>query len=339
MPLTMARSGDKRQRIHHDVDRLVHALRQVGMSAWAEQLPQQLEHMESGSMHGDSLRWQRALGQLPQLRATAVDFTADAVTVSGEPVLQQQQEALAALLKEFHPWRKGPFSLHGVCIDAEWRSDLKWKRVRKSISPLNNRIVLDVGCGNGYYGWRMLGEGARLVVGVDPTRLFLMQFHAIQHFAGSEWPHFMLPVGVEELPSNLLAFDTVFSMGVFYHRRSPIDHLLELKSTLRPGGELVLETLVIKGGEGKVLLPPGRYAKMRNIWFIPTPGTMLQWLQRAGFDDIRIADISATTVGEQRSTEWMWFESLRDFLDGGDPARTIEGHPAPLRAVFIATKR
>ena len=339
MPSTMSSRGDKRQRIHHDFAPLLESLRQAGMSAWAEQLPQQLERLHSATSHGDNHRWQQALEQLPQLRATAVDFSADAVTVRGEPLSQQQQDVITALLKEFHPWRKGPFLLHGVSIDAEWRSDLKWKRIAGSITPLEDRTVLDIGCGNGYYGWRMLGEGAKLVVGVDPTQLFLMQFRAIQHFVGNKWPHFLLPMGVEDLPSNLLAFDTVFSMGVFYHRRSPIDHLLELKNTLRPGGELVLETLVIEGSEGEVLLPPGRYAKMRNVWFIPSPDTLTLWLQRAGFDNVRVADISATTVREQRSTDWMQFESLRDFLDADDAGRTIEGHPAPVRAVFIATKR
>jgi tRNA (mo5U34)-methyltransferase len=248
------------------------------MNEWAEQLPQQLERLHSAPSHGDSHRWRQALEQLPQLQATSVDFSAAAVTVCGEPLSPQQHETLTALLKEFHPWRKGPFLLHGVSIDAEWRSDLKWQRIARAISPLKSKVVLDVGCGNGYYGWRMLGEGAKLVVGVDPTRLFSMQFQAIQHFVGCEWPHFMLPMGVDDLPENLLAFDTVFSMGVFYHRRSPIDHLLELKNTLWPGGELVLETLVIAGGEGEVLLPPGRYAKMRNVWFIPSVDTLTVWL-------------------------------------------------------------
>jgi tRNA (mo5U34)-methyltransferase len=88
-----------------------------------------------------------------------------------------------------------------------------------------------------------------------------------------------------------------------------------------------------------VLLPPGRYAKMRNVWFIPSVDTLTVWLQRAGFENVRVADISATTVREQRSTDWMQFESLRDFLSADDPCKTIEGHPAPVRAVFIATKR
>lgn len=197
--------------------------------------------------------------------------------------------------------------------------------------------MLDIGCGNGYHVWRMAGEGARLVLGIDPNWLFMHQFAAVRHFVGDKWPAWLLPLGVDQLPSDQLAFDTVFSMGVFYHRRSPIDHLLQLRSFLKPGGELVLETLVIEGKEGEVLLPAERYAQMRNVWFLPSPPTLVRWMERAGFRDVHVADLNRTGVDEQHSTEWMQFDSLPDFLDPSDPSRTVEGYPSPLRAVLIAT--
>lgn len=82
------------------------------------------------------------------------------------------------------PWRKGPFSLYGLDIDTEWRSDWKWQRVLPHISPLAGRSILDVGCGSGYYLWRMIGEGAHLAVGIDPMQLFLCQFEAIRKLLG-----------------------------------------------------------------------------------------------------------------------------------------------------------
>ena len=125
-------------------------------------------------------------------------------------------------------------------------------------------------------------------------------------------------------------------MGVLYHRRSPIDHLLELRDCLQPGGELVLETLVIDGNLGEVLLPEGRYANMRNVWFLPSCATLSGWLKRCGFKNIRVLDVTPTSVEEQRSTEWMQFHSLKDFLDEENPLLTCEGLPAPKRAIFIA---
>ena len=182
----------------------------------------------------------------------------------------------------------------------------------------------------------MAGEGARLVVGLDPYLLYVVQYQAIRHFVGPDIPAYVLPLGVEALPTNLAAFDTVFSMGVLYHRRSPMDHLLTLRDALRPGGELVLETLVIDGNEGEVLVPEGRYAQMRNVWFIPSVPTLASWLRKCGFQQINVLDVTSTTVEEQHSTEWMTFKSLPDFLDPHDLKRTVEGHPAPQRAIVTA---
>jgi tRNA (mo5U34)-methyltransferase len=245
--------------------------------------------------------------------------------------------ALTEALMALHPWRKGPFCIQGVQIDTEWRSDLKWDRFAGAIAPLADRLVLDVGCGNGYHGWRMLGAGARLVMGIDPTLLFVLQWMAINRYLERE-DFAVLPLGIEDLSGDLTGFDTVFSMGVLYHRRSPIDHLMELQRLLRPGGELVLETLVLEGEGERLLVPPGRYAAMRNVWFIPTVDALAVWLGRCGFTGIRLVDVTRTGPEEQRSTAWMRFQSLPDHLDPIDSSRTIEGHPAPVRAVLIANR-
>ncbi|MEW7982215.1 MAG: tRNA 5-methoxyuridine(34)/uridine 5-oxyacetic acid(34) synthase CmoB [Candidatus Sedimenticola endophacoides] len=302
------------------------------LDAWARTLPEQ-------RAHGDFPRWLEAIDRLPAAPDGTVELNRGRVGIHAESPLQGEPRRLAIeLLQRLHPWRKGPYDLHGIHIDTEWRSDWKWRRLAPHITPLNGRDVLDVGCGNGYHCWRMAGAGARLVLGIDPTQLYIAQFMAVRHFLGPQWPVHLLPIGIEELPPDPEAFDTVFSMGVLYHRRSPIDHILELKGCLRRGGELVLETLVIEGREGETLLPRGRYAKMRNVWFIPTPATLAAWMKRCGLRDVRVVDVSATTCQEQRRTDWMRFESLTDYLDPNDPARTVEGYPAPLRATLIATR-
>jgi tRNA (mo5U34)-methyltransferase len=307
------------------------------MRQWAQQLPGQVENEIRNRQHGDLPRWRAALDDLPEIEASLVELQASCVTAAGDAPQPQQVAALKERLLRLSPWRKGPYHLHGVQIDTEWRSDWKWERILPHIRPLGDRCVLDIGCGNGYHVWRMAGEGARLVLGIDPNWLFMHQFAAVRHFVGDKWPAWLLPLGVDQLPSDQLAFDTVFSMGVFYHRRSPIDHLLQLRSFLKPGGELVLETLVIEGKEGEVLLPAERYAQMRNVWFLPSPPTLVRWMERAGFRDVHVADLNRTGVDEQHSTEWMQFDSLPDFLDPSDPSRTVEGYPSPLRAVLIAT--
>ncbi|MDX2506131.1 MAG: tRNA 5-methoxyuridine(34)/uridine 5-oxyacetic acid(34) synthase CmoB [Gammaproteobacteria bacterium] len=309
-------------------------MRDTPLEKWAGLLPEQLAQVMA-EPHGYYERWQKALQQLPQIECCDVDFNSDnlhAVT-KNEIDLQQLEVSLRQLL----PWRKGPYRINNLLIDTEWHSDWKWNRIKQHVSPLKNRTILDIGCGNGYHCWRMYGAGARLVIGIDPSWLFWIQFQAIKHFMGDK-PVYLLPMGIEHLPNALNAFDTVFSMGVFYHRRSPVDHLLQLKNALRKGGELVLETLIIDGHKGESLVPDERYAKMRNVWFLPAIETMTQWLKRCGFEQIRVVDINQTSIQEQRSTSWMPYESLSDFLDPDDHNKTLEGYPAPKRATFIAQK-
>ena len=75
---------------------------------------------------------------------------------------------------------------------------------------------------------------------------------------------------------------------------------------------------------------------MGNVWFLPGCDTLLGWLRKLGLVDCRLVDVSTTSTDEQRSTEWMRFQSLADFLDPADSTRTIEGYPAPMRAIVTA---
>ncbi|MEZ9191246.1 tRNA 5-methoxyuridine(34)/uridine 5-oxyacetic acid(34) synthase CmoB [Vibrio sp. 10N.286.52.F8] len=306
------------------------------LQPWLNVLPQQLTDWQNAE-HGDFDRWLRALNKIPQDVPDQVDLKNSVTIGSSTPYHTGELKKLESLLKTFHPWRKGPYTVHDIHIDTEWRSDWKWDRVLPHISPLKNRSVLDVGCGNGYHMWRMLGEGARLTVGIDPSHLFLVQFEAIRKLMGDDQRAHLLPLGIEQLP-KLEAYDTVFSMGVLYHRRSPLDHLIQLKDQLVSGGELALETLVIEGDENAVLVPVDRYAQMRNVYFFPSARALKRWLEQVGFEDVRIVDENVTTIGEQRTTEWMTHNSLPDYLDPNDPSKTVEGHPAPRRAILVATK-
>lgn len=212
--------------------------------------------------HGDWAKWQAAIDAMPKVNA---DITlGDTVTLTCQAPVNLQQ--LEPHLRQMMPWRKGPFNFFGLPVDTEWRSDWKWQRVVPHLSALKGRRVLDVGCGSGYHLWRMQGEGASFALGVDPTLLFMAQFLSIKQYM-MDLPVWFAPIKMEELPTSLGCFDTVFSMGVLYHRKSPLEHLEELQAALRSGGELVLETLVVDGDENTLLMPKDRYAMMRNVWF------------------------------------------------------------------------
>ena len=293
--------------------------------------------------NGNLQRWLNALKDLPEppISEYEINLNAPAPSVTfANPAsidIATFQDRLKNTLLKLNPWRKGPFNLFGVDVDAEWRSNLKWERLHSQISPLRNRLILDVGCGNGYYALRMAGEGAATVVGIDNGMGAVTQFQALnKYYKAANVAVF--PASIDDLPDSMESFDTVFSMGMLYHRKKPLEHLERLHSFLKLGGECVLESIVVDGGDDVCLVPPGRYAQMRNVFYIPSAQLMKKWLKSSGFDKIKVVNISPTTTDEQRSTSWMTFNSLSDFLNPNDNSKTIEGHPAPKRAIITARK-
>ena len=311
------------------------------LSRWLTRLPADLEAFLKSAEGQEFRRYEKILERTRSLHADTLNLNQPYVSFGrGEDITPGQHQMLRALYREMMPWRKGPYEFFGEKAESEWRSFMKWDRLIKGITPLAGRKILDIGCGNGYHMWRMLGEGAERVVGIDPCALFTAQFELFKRAVPEDIQKkiHLLPLGIEQLP-QLEAFDTVFSMGVLYHRRSAVDHLMQLQSQLVPGGELVLETMVIEGDEQTVLIPKDRYAKMPNIWYIPSISSLENLLNRCGYINVKLIDVCMTTTEEQRRTELMITESLEDFLDPQDHTRTIEGYQAPTRAVFTAQKK
>lgn len=289
--------------------------------------------------HGFWQDWQNIIQELPfcPVDSTVVTNNSAITVCSGNVDILNSLSIISGNLKLLRPWRKGPYSLFGIEIDSEWRSDIKWNRLFSHIKPLTNLRVLDVGTGNGYHLWRMLGAGAKVAIGLEPTILSFVQFLAVLRLMGVH-PLWIFPTTLESFDRKPM-FDTVFSMGVLYHRRHPLSHIQELVECLRPGGELVLETLVIPGDSMMCLVPADRYAGMRNVWFLPSVSLLLIWLNRLGLVNPRLVSCEPTTPEEQRQTDWLGDKpSLVDVLDSADMTRTIEGYPAPLRAIFLAEK-
>ena len=285
---------------------------------------------------GNFHRFKTVYEALPDVVPSQINLDADAVTAGCLEDLGPEGAAdLYEKLEGLRPWRKGPFSLFGQEIDAEWRSCLKWDRLVPHLPELRGRKILDIGSSNGYYMFRMAASDPRMVLGLEPQSAFYYQYLTMQKYLNLK-NVFCIPATHDQFPETGAYFDVVFCMGVLYHRKSPVDMLKEIRNCLKPGGTLVMENLVIEGRNGLCLFPRDRYAKMRNVFFLPDLTAMESMLFRAGFSQVDCVDMSPTTQEEQRKTHWIQTESLKDFLDPEDPSKTIEGYPAPIRAVFMA---
>ncbi len=286
----------------------------------------------------DWQKWYNLIASLPVTKPAVIDLNSGTIKIGRSTDLNTAgKNKLELSLKGLMPWRKGPFDFFGVKIDTEWRSDWKWNRLKDHIKPLNGKTVLDIGSGNGYFALRMYGAGAKAVTGLDSYLLYTAQFLAIRKYL-EPIPVWIIPLRFEHFPKNTEIFETAFSMGVLYHQKEPLKHLAEIYRLLKPGGELVLETIIIDEEFGALLQPVDRYAKMRNVRNIPSVRLLTEWLEASNYKNIRLIDVSVTTVNEQRKTGWMNYESLPDFLDPDDNTKTIEGYPAPKRAIILADK-
>ncbi len=256
------------------------------------------------------------------------------------PSLEEDSKEALETATKLIPWRKGPFQVGELDIDAEWRSDKKWQRLKESLPNLKDKVVLDVGCNNGYYMFEMAKQDPKLVLGIDPVLHNQAQFEFINHFKKYDNLKFEL-FGIEDLPNFRSFFDVVFSMGVLYHHRHPLEQLISIRESLVPGGEMIMETIGIPGEETICLFPEDRYSKMRNVWFLPTLSCLKNWINRTGFIDMEVVSVSTTNFEEQRQTKWCPppHQSLEDFLDPEDKTKTVEGYPAPVRFCIRAKKK
>lgn len=287
----------------------------------------QLHHIAK-TAHGHFPTWITALHNLHIPENLDIHLDQDTVQALDNHT-PTPDKTTADAINTLMPWRKGPFKLLGNPIESEWRSDFKYRRLIELGFNVENKCVLDVGTGNGYFLYRLLGSGAKLACGLDPSWHNFAQFLFLQHYLRQAQAIY-IPATLDTAP--LSGFDTVISMGVLYHRRDPIAFLTQLRDSLKSGGELVIETLVIDGDAQSIYLPEHRYAGMHNVWFLPSIAALAKWLKRLGFRIHAMSEAIATTDKEQRRTQHMQSHSLAEFMqEHGD-------QPPPKRAIILAKK-
>jgi tRNA (mo5U34)-methyltransferase len=286
--------------------------------------------------HGMGHKYADAIRECPDCLPSCIELETNCIIIGRQSDIDVNPKIkLFNILQFLRPWRKGPFRFFGIEVDSEWVSWLKWNRLKDHIRPLAHRRILDIGSSNGYYLFRMAAQAPTMVLGIEPFVLYYYQFQLLQRYIQA--PNvYCLPLQLEDMPVMRHYFDTIFCMGVLPHRKSPLDSLREIHTLMRPGGELVLETLTIDGPAETALCPQQRYAKMHNVFFLPTISCLQNWLHRSGFKHIRHIDTTRTTLQEQRRTPWILSESLDAFLDPAHLEQTVEGYPAPQRSILLA---
>lgn len=259
----------------------------------------------------------------------------DSIHIEIPHISTQSFTLIYEVAKALIPWRKGPFKINDLEILSEWNSAIKYNLLAPHLE-LEDKIIGDIGCNNGYYMFRMLEQSPKQILGFDPMPLCFLQYQFLQFFANDARLSFEF-LGIEELGFFTNFFDVMLCLGVLYHRKNPLDSIKLIYSGLKKGGEAIFDSLIIDGESEIALCPKERYAKMSNVYFIPTLNTFKNWLEACGFKEISHIATLKTAFDEQCKTEWSSGESLEDFLDSTGE-KTVEGYPAPKRAYLKAKK-
>lgn len=277
-----------------------------------------------------------SLENTPQLQTNHFKIDSGWVEIgNANEITPIEREKIIKCLELLAPWRKGPFRLFGIEVDAEWRSDWKWERLAGKIDSLKNKKICDIGCNNGYYLFQMLAQDPAFLLGIDPIPKLYFQYLIFRKYLKAP-PIYFEYLGVEHLVHFKKLFDVVFCMGILYHRKNPLETLLNIRESMAPNGQLIIESAGIPGEESIALFPESSYGKAKNIFFMPTVTCMKNWLLKTGFKNVEVVYSGALTFEEQRKTAWCQYQSLEDFTSNEDPTKTIEGYPSPIRMILIA---
>ena len=269
------------------------------------------------------------------------NHTKEALSLYFHNISYNEFQTLQDLALDLKPWRKGPFCLYGAenntqfFIDSEWQSNKKMKLILQALDTigynLKDKVVLDVGCNNGYYMFDLALRGVKHISGIDPIAIFFLQFYFIHKLTNISHCTFRL-LGVQDVIMLNAKYDLILCLGVLYHRKEPLQTLKQLKSILAPNGILLLETLILQDKAATCLCPYPTYAKMPNVFYIFSPQALQNLALHAGFKSCEILSYSYTDNTEQRSTDFIDKKSLGDYLT---PTQTIEGYPPACRGIFV----
>lgn len=111
-----------------------------------------------------------------------------------------------------------------------------------SLAPVGAADILDLGCAEGRLAARLAGSGHRVSIGdVAPSQLRHAEAFAAK--AGVELER-AYHCNIEEsaAPFGDKRFDAIFFMDVVEHLRNPVQGLIHIRSLLKDGGLLVLNT-------------------------------------------------------------------------------------------------
>ena len=107
-----------------------------------------------------------------------------------------------------------------------------------SYKDLNNKVVLDGGCGGGRFCYVVASESnAKEIIGIDLSNAVLTAFNNTKHFPNVN----IIQADITKLPfkRDFKTFDFIYSVGVIHHLPNPQEGFSSLVNHLKENGKIL----------------------------------------------------------------------------------------------------
>ena len=216
-----------------------------------------------------------------------------------ERLSPQERERLVARARELEPWLQGPFLLGGdLVVGGVWRIDSRWAILADHVPDVEGRRVLDVGSNAGYDPFMFSLRGAGEVLACEPFE-FIEQAHFLESIykTGVNFQS----IGWQGLsPQEHGSFDLVHCHGVLYHEVDPIALLRRLHEMTKPGGTLILGSMMLADAAlaDHARFVPRAYFRDATWWWLPGRVALHEMIESVGFEVEEYFGESAGPEGE-----------------------------------------
>jgi tRNA (mo5U34)-methyltransferase len=211
-------------------------------------------------------------------------------------------ETLRKKIGEFRYWYHRIELAPGV-VTPGFHLEPLWDHLRSVRDKVDYRdkVVLDVAAFDGMFAFEAERKKAKTVVAADCLyRSFSNLLFCRDYLGSSVVPYYNVsPYNLTERLDVYLdehypgdeedrRFDIVQHFGLLYHLRDPLLSLSQVRSVMKPGGKLIIESDVVVDNDDSFMLFNGlpKAARVRDnysVWWAPTRRCLIEMLESTFF--------------------------------------------------------
>ncbi|MBI5929661.1 MAG: methyltransferase domain-containing protein [Chloroflexi bacterium] len=220
---------------------------------------------------------------------------------------------IKSMVEGFSPWYHqikfpGNITSPGMNNSDEMLSHLDMLGLPRNAKGMR---VLDIGCRDGYFMFEMERRGAE-VIGIDYALPTTTGFSIASKILDSKTT-FRVENVYDLAPEKLGLFDLVLFLGVLYHLRHPLLALDKIRTVIKPGALMFVETHLI---DNYFQLKDGSFVSMGNLSMQLTETPIMQFYARDRLAGDATNKFAPNMAALRAMTEEAEFEILGDYIYG-----------------------